>query len=539
MGDATSTEQILLGVSAPTRCTVDGCFSWLQSPPPGSSELVRGQSRDNHLAAFTCAWAFILSAFWAESHRGSLKYTGITARIVNSHEDPKEAGLMAIQHSASEAEWWASILANGNGWRATVQHDGEDYLSPWNVQLCSEDLFTISTPYITERITIPPPSATEALSFLSRYCAIYNLHQQAVAALFAALALPTHSLFARPAALPQPYHIAQQRHGTPSDSLFDDLLPHIPSFMTISAVGIAPILRSALYDPETPCHVSGAWLSPLLAEWPLKGERAAIAGYARSPTVGGLWMGACITSLVSRKFIGILAGSGMWRANLLLSWWTGTPQSFFCRFAEGQDSRMASVGPLIRRAEEAFLLFITSARGPQRHLIPTPMSPWSPPGESKLDLSSFAVQHHAACGGHHLRYKSWSWEGLEGMVDDRGFSDTDLCENTTSFETHPDAFIHMPISRPESPLNGANNDFHSWVHPTRAIFQWLKEMRGPEADQYDVNTDELLQVFEEDSDVAGSTGYEEEGMSGVITDNSVPSVAILTHPGLLSNPAFP
>ncbi|OJD20480.1 hypothetical protein ACJ73_08187 [Blastomyces percursus] len=527
-GDATSTEQLLLGVSAPTKFTVDGCFSWLQSPP-GSSELVRGQSHDNHLAAFTCAWAFILSAFWAESHHGSLKYTGITARIVNSYENPKEAGLMVIQRSASEAEWWASILANGNGWRATVQHDGKEYLSPWNVQLCSEDLFTILTPYVTERITILPPSATEALSFLSYYCATYDIRQQGIAALFAALALPTHSLFARPAALPRPCHIAQQRHNTSSDTVFAGLLPRIPSFMTISAVGIAPILRSALYDPETYCHVSGAWLSRLLAEWPPEGERAAISGYARSPTVGGLWMGTSISSLVSRKFIHTLAGSGMWRANLPLSWWTGTPQSFFCRFAEGQDSRMASVGPLIPRAEEAFLLFITSARGPERHLIPTPLSPWSPPGESKLNLSSFAVQRHAACGGHRLRYKSWSWEGLEGMVDDRGFSDTGLYGNTIAYEKYPDGSIHVPISRSESPLNSANNDFHSWVHPTRAIFQWLKETRGPEADQCDVNTDELLQVFEEDSDVAGSTGYEEEDMSGVITENSVPSVNYITH----------
>ncbi|KAL2359840.1 hypothetical protein RJZ56_007309 [Blastomyces dermatitidis] len=534
LGDATSTEQLLLGVSTPTRCTVDGCFSWLQSS--SSSDIVQTcQSCDNHLAAFTCAWAFILSAFWAESQYGSLTYTGVTARIINRHENPRESGLMDMQSSAIEAEWWAAVLANGNGWRATVQHDDKEYLSPWNVQLCSEDLFTILTPYVTTRKTKSPPSAAEALNFLSRYCAAYGLRLQGIAALFAALALPTHSLFARPAALPRPRHIAQQRHGISGDTLFAGFLPHIPSFMTISAIGIAPILRSALYDPGTYCHVSGAWLSQLLAEWPAENERAAISGYTRSPTVGGIWMGASISSLLSRKFIHILAGSGMWRANLSLSWWTQTAQSFFCRFSEEPNAQVASVVPLIPRAEEAFLLFITSARGPERHLIPTPMSPWRPPGESKLDLSTFAVQRHATCG-HHLRYKSWFWEGLQEMIEDRGFTDMDLSENTISYGLYPDSSIHIPISRSESRSNNANNDLHSWIHPTRAIFQWLKEMRGPEADQCDVNTDELLQVFEEDSDVAGSSGYKTEDMSGgFLQKPDRPEVVLMTESPLLMN----
>lgn len=504
MGNATSVEQFLLGISTPTYCSLDGRFSWVQSSSGGPDGAETNQPRGMYLAAFTCAWAFILSALWAEAHCGSISYTGATAPIVDNRDKHMKTGLRSIQCSTNEADWWASILANGSGWRATVKRDGNDYLSPWSIQLGSED-FTVLVPCTTERITASkPPSATEALSFLSRYCATYDLRQQGLAALFAALALPTHSLFARPAALPIPYHAAQERRDPLGDDIFAGIISEIPSLMTVSAAGIAAVLRHTLYDPETYCHVSGVWLNQVLAEWPAEIERAAIAGCARSPTVGGLWMGASVSSLVSRKFMQVLAGSGMWRANLPLSWWTGSPHSFFCRLSE-QDARKVPPGPCLPRVEEAFLLFITSARGPERRLIPTPMSPWKPPGESILELSSLDVQRHANCE-HYLRYVSWSWEGLEGMVEDRGFSRIRLCDSVHE-KYVPDTTKHK--SCPESLLADANDYFHSWVDPTRAIFQWLKEMRGPEAD-VDVNTAELLQVFEEDSDRAGSKDYEED-----------------------------
>ncbi|QSS61695.1 hypothetical protein I7I51_03872 [Histoplasma capsulatum] len=289
MGNATSVEQFLLGISTPTYCSLDGRFSWVQSSSGGPDGAETNPPRGNYLAAFTCAWAFILSALWAEAHCGSISYTGATAPIVDNRDKHMKTGLRSIQCSTNEADWWASILANGSGWRATVKRDGNDYLSPWSIQLGSED-FTVLVPCTTERITASkPPSATEALSFLSRYCATYDLRQQGLAALFAALALPTHSLFARPAALPIPYHAAQERRDPLGDDIFAGIISEIPSLMTISAAGIAAVLRHTLYDPETYCHVSGVWLNQVLAEWPAEIERAAIAGCALHASSRRLW----------------------------------------------------------------------------------------------------------------------------------------------------------------------------------------------------------------------------------------------------------
>ncbi|ODH47376.1 hypothetical protein GX48_06548 [Paracoccidioides brasiliensis] len=49
----------------------------------------------------------------------------------------------------------------------------------------------------------------------------------------------------------------------------------------------------------------------------------------------------------------------------------------------------------------------------------------------------------------------------------------------------------------------------------------LRFKRGPEADQTDVNTDELLRVFEEDSDVTGSAFFDEDDVSWTMKENPV------------------
>ncbi|EEH37938.2 hypothetical protein PAAG_00859 [Paracoccidioides lutzii Pb01] len=139
---------------------------------------------------------------------------------------------------------------------------------------------------------------------------------------------------------------------------------------------------------------------------------------------------------------------------------------------------MASGGSLIPGAEEAFLRIITSARRSELHLI----QPHYLHGAS-LIIGDFRIL---------------------------GYSKPE-----------------EPISCSESPIGGTITYFHDWVYATRAIFQWLKEIRGPEADQTDVNTDELLRVFEEDSDVAGSAFFDADDLGGTGSPSGYPAYGYL------------
>ncbi|OJD16053.1 hypothetical protein AJ78_03766 [Emergomyces pasteurianus Ep9510] len=154
----------------------DGCLLKGSSRDPDTVKI--NASRNNYLAALTCPWAFIfISASWAAAHQRSISYyTGATAPIVDTCDRQMKTALSTLRYEA---------------------------------------------------ITAPAPaSVTEALNFLSHYCATYGLVSKDLRHLFAALALPTHSIFARPAALPTPYHAAQER--------------------PITAAGIALVLRNAL-----------------------------------------------------------------------------------------------------------------------------------------------------------------------------------------------------------------------------------------------------------------------------------------------------
>jgi hypothetical protein len=519
--DATSIEQLLIGVSKPTIGTMDGSFLWLGvecsdasdhstistsagSSSPYNTHITLPRSQDNHLAAFTCAWAYIISAVWAESHAGEINYTTHCMRVPNSDDLQSSASLTMIDGcDEREAEWWSAVLTTGSGWKSTIKRDGEEYLSPWAIEI-EDGVFAISGYTASNgRYYGKPATAREALDFLSRYCTTYGLHLQGRAALSAALTLPTHSVWRRPAKLPRPLHLAEQQQwgsGT-SDLEFDDLLVQLPYLMTISSYGILSILRSALYDPQVYCHRAGAWLNPVLVNWPTSNEKIAILGSIRSPEAGGWWMGAAITSLPSKTFMPTIVGSGMWKTDLTMSWWTKTHHSFSCLLlTEKIHPQIATESgeSLIDRVDEALLLLLTSARGPEGNLTRPSMSPWRPPGRSIFSRSSLDVQKHAECG-HFLQYRKWIWAGLNSEIIDLGHTFKNLgCTRHQPIKTVANVHVHV------NSLNDCNRDL--WVHPTRSIFSWLSEMRGPEADESDVNTAELLQVFDDESETRSDFG---------------------------------
>ncbi|ODH41299.1 hypothetical protein ACO22_01432 [Paracoccidioides brasiliensis] len=82
-----------------------------------------------------------------------------------------------------------------------------------------------------------------------------------------------------------------------------------------------------------------------------------------------------------------------------------------------------------------------------------------------------------------------------------------------------------PIPRAEEAflrfITSARRHELSWRPAPRNRSGHLRFKRGPEADQTDVNTDELLRVFEEDSDVTGSAFFDEDDVSWTMKENPV------------------
>jgi hypothetical protein len=346
-----------------------------------------------------------------------------------------------------EVEWWSAVLTTGSGWKSTIKRDWKEYLSPWSIEI-EDGAFAIagcSAP--THCHDSRAATAREALSFLSRYCTTYGLHLQGRAALSAALTLPSHNMWRRPAKLPRPLHLAEQqqwRSGT-VDLGVNDLLVQLPYLMTISSYGILSILRSALYDPHVYCHLAGAWLSPVLVNWPTSNEKIAMLGCIRSPEAGGWWMGAAITSLASKSFIPTIIGGGMWKTDLTMSWWTKTHHSFSCLLLTERihpQISAGSAGSLIDRVEEALLLFLTFGRGPEGHLTRPSMSPWKPPRRSIFHKSSLDVQKHVACG-HIFHYSKWIWAGRDSEIDNLGYTYKILTSTHQSVKTVAHAHAHI------------------------------------------------------------------------------------------------
>ncbi|EEH47890.2 uncharacterized protein PADG_03974 [Paracoccidioides brasiliensis Pb18] len=74
--------------------------------------------------------------------------------------------------------------------------------------------------------------------------------------------------------------------------------------------------------------------------------------------------------------------------------------------------------------------------------------------------------------------------------------------------------LYYPIISMEPAWRVQTKHELSWRPAPRNRSGHLRFKRGPEADQTDVNTDELLRVFEEDSDVTGSAFFDEDDLGG-------------------------
>lgn len=164
----------------------------------------------SHLPILTLAWAYVLSARWAEIiPDASMQYTDSVAMASSQHVS--EGGSTCYVGNATPEciRWWSAVLAPGAGWSAFIPHSGRNLESPWavclqsaNINICfdSDDAFSL------QRHT--PVSSTTATYYILEYVGRHGVLDQSYAAFAAALLLPTRRAMSRsilwPALLPMP-----------------------------------------------------------------------------------------------------------------------------------------------------------------------------------------------------------------------------------------------------------------------------------------------------------------------------------------------
>ena len=478
-----------------------------------ASWFARGDQ--NYLAVLILAWAYILSARWAEimPEDVSLVYTSGKADDYTPDAQttllPDHLSLAVDIRDAGpdEARWWAAVLAPGQGWQATMLLGQDTFFAPWSIRLQPGYRFILSTNSTFRTHSAVAPSFSEALRFLGNFCVRRNIADQSQAALAAVLLLPsmgTGQGLQLPAfttsRLDGPRGVASSvqqqqcldlnyelRHGWVHQ---DD---HLDRLITLSCHirGIRPMLLSSFYDPSVECNAVTPWLQGALAaidvvaqDDPLVLGRMLMD---RQPKVAPLWLGITVLGLQKRLLQDV--GFGLIPIDLHSAVWAGTIQSFIQQpfseplVADGQ----------VARADQCRLLFLSRSGSHDR----VPVCQWKPFGGTPLEHTDIEVRVHAKCKGHGLRYQGFMWDCVDGKTTHQALDGDDAYAYPS-----PPLTQQTPSSR-QAPVNYRNldreKDFVS-ENATRSIFGWLR-VDGYALDEKDIWKHEWLEMSESDEEV--------------------------------------
>ncbi|EPE08947.1 immunoglobulin variable region used by the itc63b heavy chain [Ophiostoma piceae UAMH 11346] len=373
----------------------------------------------NYVAILALAWSYILSARWAEVMPGpcTLIY-GDEPAVTSSTENglvEHDAIVVDIgEASSDEARWWAAILAEDQGWRATISFDGETFAAPWSVQRQRGHRFVLAANLASSPRSPSPsaPSYVDASRFLQRFCVRHDLAAQSHAALAAVLLFPSMGR-GQPLRLPvsltenpnASVRTAAQDAGSPSSLGCDwDLQDHVLDRLIMLSCytrGLRPMLLSVFYEPSVDCNAVSAWLQGELAAIDrLSRHEPLVLGRMlmdRSPKVSFLWLGATVLGLQGTLLKE--ARRGQIPIDLHSAAWSGTTQTFL------QLPTSSSCSAHITRADECRLLFLCQADGHNR----LPLVQWKPFGATPLEDVDLEVRAHAKCIRHKLHYEDFNW----------------------------------------------------------------------------------------------------------------------------------
>ncbi|KAM5367874.1 hypothetical protein ACJZ2D_009785 [Fusarium nematophilum] len=459
-------------------------------------------NNNNHVAILFLAWAYILSARWAElipgacmSQRSSAQPSGDTGGSRMPESD--EASILVNVGKVSEdaAHWWHTILSAEGGWDATI-HNTKGLLlhSPWSTRLSSEQSLVVLAKGNTAISKGTLPSSTTAYRFLCEYCSLHEVQDQSLAALAAVLLIPVAKYDRSRIELPMPRmscggNIGGRSH-TASQFTTEGQLDRLLT-MSCNPRGLKALLNSIFFEPDVASNICGMWLQGSLAFLDaMKNPSALLQTLTqRDPELGALWIGAFVTGTHTRCLRA--ARGAWWPVDLSAAAWTGTLVSFI-------QVPVSILAPRIReisRADECRLLYISHGI----NYTTPPLFPFAPFGSTALDDTTLDVHEHALCGREHgLRYAHFTWTCNDGTEVKQGKDGGDaetIRQKNGHLSSHDDDDDGLVVDYDEYDSEDENSEV-----VTRNIFTWLRGEDGFPVAERAIREHEWIDNLDSDDD---------------------------------------
>jgi hypothetical protein len=482
---------------------------------------------DGHLVVLMFAWAYALSARWAEiiPRASPIEYTASQAPWTTDavFEEGGENGIPMVvelgELTGEAARWWAAVLAPGEGWKAALPHERSRLLSPWSV---SKDLKYIgislagSSSHMSSH-SVTPASFETALKYIEDYSVLHGADRASRAALAATLLLPVARLDKRNVRLHAPRGRCRKSEDMtkPGPSLFEERQKlQLDRLLTLSinAHGMKAVLGSIFYESGIPANACGGWLQGTMTLLQLKGRRdlhvLARIFFDRSPRISYLWLGAIITG-AHRKFLWSTSDLlGLNRIDLHAGAWTGTLLSFIQEPVSPERHDQTSIS----RADECRLMFLSQE--PPRPF--PPIYPYSPVGYTDIRDTDLGVQLHAQCpGSHGLRFMSISWNCVAGRKDIQTVESKSVVSRSYTMNNLQDEDTEVKVD-------------YSWLdretdlseRVTRNLFCWMRQ-DGFTVAERDIHGHEWIDAFDSWDDESIHPGGDGLSTTGLNNDAQI------------------
>lgn len=431
-------------------------------------------AEQNHVPILMLAWAYILSARWAELIQAAHVLPSSRHRTHQSttknDEPPIRVHVGEVEEDAARS--WDTILSGG--WEATMRNSKGGLLySPWSTKLISEQRFVVSAivkPTCLEPSNIPPTSAT-AYFYLSEYCRLHDIEDQKQAALSAALLIPVAKSEHRPIHLATPKLSHQDTRDHDESPVMEENTPQIDRILTLSCNprGLKALLGSVFFDPDVTSNICGAWIRGSFAFLDTIKDPHLLLGTLtqRDPELGALWVGAFITGVYTRCLHD--GRAAWWKVDLNAAAWTDTLVSFIQEPIPAPPPEARSIS----RADECRLLYLCH----DRTYADPPLFPFAPFGSTALADINLDAHEHAVCGRNHcLRYVGFTWVCQRGTTSEQSEHDIALL---TTFRSKRGQFPHhdVDIDIVYDEYDEDDEDESSEM-VTHNIFTWLRGEDG-------------------------------------------------------------
>lgn len=426
----------------------------------------------HHIAVLFLAWAYILSARWAEllpdaSHP---EYSDCAA---DSMHESGDRGLVEVDIGDVDEEaarWWTAVLAPGSGWAARIQvNNGPSMYSPWCLNIQCKHQFSLPRRPKPQQ---PPygsraPSYTAARRYLASYCVLHGVTEQSRAALSAALLIPVAAYDGRKIQLPvAPFRpkeaVEQYTNGKMDPAVSDAQLDRLLT-MSCNARGVKALLNSVFFEPDVPCNLCTAWVQGTFAlldtDDVKEPHRLARVLMKRDAGLGFLWVGAFIIGVHESCFKEVV--SGRWKVDLHAAAWTGTRVSFIQDPLPSQPPERDEIS----RADECRLQYLTRSNDP-------PPLAFAPFGSTALIDTDLQVRYHVRCNAvHGLEYCGFAWDCGEGKWEAQNDTGQTPLRAKDGVATGGDAsaIVYDGLDRHDEACSKA---------ATQGVFAWLREEDG-------------------------------------------------------------